>query len=154
LTRGFVATVDKADYESLTQCKWTTLVTGGKAYAIRSHKGRTILMHRQIMNPPPGMVVDHIDGNGLNNRRGNLRICTRRQNVCNSRPRRSRSKYKGVRYEKRRRTWVAEITHLGRKIYLGSFASETTAAEAYDHKAKELFGHFAKPNFPDGTRQE
>jgi hypothetical protein len=87
LTKGLYAIVDAADYEWLSKYKWTALIVGDKAYAIRSHKGKTILMHREIMQPPPGMVVDHINGVSLNNRRCNLRVCTPLQNRYNSRPR-------------------------------------------------------------------
>jgi len=148
LTKGLFAIVDAADYEALSQYKWTALVTGGKTYAIRNDKGKTILMHRQIMKPPKGMVVDHIDGNGVNNSRANLRTCTRQQNLCNTRPRGGRSQYKGVRYDKRRKKWIAEITHQGKKHYLGAFDDELEAAQAYDVKAAELFGPYARLNFP------
>ena len=148
LTKGLFATVDAADYEALSQYKWTALVTGEKVYAIRSHQGKTILMHRQIMNPPKGMVVDHINGNGANNCRANLRTCTRQQNLCNTRPRGGRSQYKGVRFDKRRKKWIAEITYKGKKHYLGAFTNEIEAAQAYDAKAAELFGPYARLNFP------
>ena len=105
-------------------------------------------MHSQIMNALEGMVVDHIDGNGTNNRRTNLRLCTRAQNLYNSRPRASRSQYKGVRFDKRTGKWIAEITHRGRKHYLGAFDNEIEAAQAYDRKAGELFGPYARLNFP------
>ena len=149
LTKGYFATVDAADYEALSQYKWTALVTGSKVYAIRAEKGKTILMHREIMNAPDDRVVDHIDGNGTNNRRANLRVCTRAQNLYNSKPRPSRSQYKGVRYDKRKQKWVAEITHRGKKHYLGSFNEEIQAAKAYDPQARQLFGPFAHLNFPD-----
>lgn len=148
LTQGYLALVDADDFEWLNQYKWTALVTGGNVYAIRNEKGKVILMHREIMQPPKGMVVDHIDGHGWNNLRLNLRTCTRRQNLCNTRPRGGRSQYKGVRYEKRREKWIAEITHKGKKHYLGAFDDEIEAAKAYDRKAVELFGEFARLNFP------
>jgi len=148
LTKGLFAIVDASDYEWLSRYKWTALVTAGKTYAIRSHKGKTILMHRQIMNPPKGMVVDHIDGHGVNNSRTNLRTCTRQQNLCNTRPRGGRSQYKGVRYDKRRKKWIAEITYKGKKRYLGAFDDELEAAQAYDAKARQLFGPYARLNFP------
>ncbi len=153
LTKGLFATVDAADYEWLSQYKWTALVTGGKVYAIRSEKSMTILMHRQIMNPPRGMVIDHINGNGANNCRCNLRTCTCQQNLCNTRPRGGRSKYKGVRYDKRRNKWIAEIYHKGKRYYLGSFDNEIEAARAYDAKAADLFGPYARLNFPDEATQ-
>lgn len=149
LTKGYYATVDAADFERLNKYKWTALVTGSKVYAVRNEKGKTILMHRQILNAPPDKVVDHIDGTGLNNRRLNLRLCTKQQNLYNSRPRAARSQYKGVRYEKRAGKWIAEITHKGKRYHLGSFDDEIAAAKAYDRKARRLFGPYARLNFPD-----
>lgn len=149
LTRGYFAVVDAADYAWLSRYKWTALVAGSKVYAIRAHKGKTILMHREIMQPPDGLVVDHIDGNGLNNRRSNMRACTREQNLYNSRPRNKRSKHKGVRYCEERDNWIAEITRRGHKFHLGTFDDEIEAARAYDRRAVELFGAFARLNFPD-----
>ncbi len=149
LTKGLYAIVDAADYEWLSRYKWTALVVGSQAYAIRSHKGKTILMHREIMQPPPGMVVDHINGNGVNNRRCNMRVCTPQQNRYNSRPRTKKSKYKGVRFDEQTGRWFAEITHNGVKYHLGTFDDEVEAARAYDRKAVELQGPFARLNFPD-----
>jgi len=149
LTKGLYAIVDAADFEWLNRYKWTTLSAGDKAYAIRSHKGKTILMHREIMQPPPGMVVDHINGLSVNNRRCNLRVCTPQQNHFNSRPRAKKSKYKGVRFDKDSGKWYAEITHCKIKYHLGTFEDEIEAARAYDRKAVELQGPFARLNFPD-----
>jgi len=106
-------------------------------------------MHREIMQPLPGLVVDHIDGNGFNIRRGNMRNCTNQQNMQNLRKSpRAGSRYKGVYYDKRRRTFSAKICHNGRSHHLGTFATEVEAAKAYDRKALELFGEFARLNFP------
>jgi hypothetical protein len=149
LTKGYYTTVDAADFERLNKYKWTALVTGSKVYAIRSEKGKTILMHREILNAPPDKVVDHIDGTGLNNSQLNLRLCTKQQNLYNSKPRAARSPYKGVRYEKRTAKWIAEITHQGKRHHLGSFANEIAAAHAYDRKAQKLFGPYARLNFPN-----
>jgi len=105
-------------------------------------------MHRLIMNAPEGLVVDHIDRNGLNNRKCNLRLCTKAQNVQNSRPRRNRSsKYKGVFWNKLNKKWSASIHKGDKRIYLGGFDDEIEAALAYDRKAAELFGEFAYLNF-------
>lgn len=150
LTKGKYAIVDAADYKWLSRYKWTALVTGGKVYAIRACKGKTILMHREIMKPARGLVVDHIDGNGLNNCRSNLRVCTRQQNLYNSRPRAKKSKYKGVRYCDQKDNWIAEATLRGHKHHLGTFRDEVEAARAYDRKAAELFGKYARLNFPQG----
>ena len=149
LTRGLFATVEAADYERASRYKWCALDGGGKQYACRTERGRTILMHRFLLDPPRGMVVDHIDGNGLNNRRGNLRICTQRQNTRNSRPRGQASRYKGVRWDKSRQRWLTAIYDGNRHIHIGRFDDEAEAARAYDRKAVELFGEYAYLNFPD-----
>ena len=149
LTRRMVAIVDAADYEWLSRHRWFAKGKEGKYYAGRSVRGKIIMMHREIMKAPPGMVVDHIDGSGLHNCRRNMRVCTRQQNLCNTRPRGGRSQYKGVRWETRRNKWVAEITCKGKRYYLGYFDDEIEAAKAYDRKARELFGPFARLNFPD-----
>jgi len=149
LTQGKFAIVHAEDYEWLSQYKWCALKThDNKFYAVRRKNNKTIIMHRQIMNAPAGLVVDHIDGNGLNNRRTNLRICTQAQNIHNSRPRRNRSsKYKGVFWNKTNKKWIVTIHKGDKRIYLGGFDDEIEAALAYDRKATELFGEFAYLNF-------
>jgi hypothetical protein len=151
LTRGKFAIVDAADYERLNRYRWNAFESGGKIYARRSVPGGTVLMHREIMNAPPGMVVDHIDGNGLNNRRNNLRLCTPQQNEHNKPPRGGRSRYKGV-YPHGDK-WEARIKHNGRTHHLGLFDDETEAARARDRKARELQGPFAYLNFPEDARR-
>jgi len=144
---GVYAYVDAADYEWLNQWHWWASVSG---YALRREKGKYIFMHRQIMQPPPGQVTDHISGNKFDNTRANLRNTTPGQNLLNKRKRHgTNSMYKGVGYDKRRRHWFARIACGKRSFYLGQFDSEVEAARAYDRKAVELFGEFARPNFPD-----
>jgi hypothetical protein len=150
LTRGLWAVVDAADYQWLSRYRWCVKSgRSGKFYAGRSEGGRFIMMHRQIMQPPPGMVVDHIDGNPLNNRRCNLRICTLAQNARNRRPMPSTSGFVGV-YPSRKK-WSARITYRGRVLNVGLFDDKVTAAKARDRKARELFGEFAYLNFPEET---
>jgi len=151
LTQGKVTIVDAEDYKRLSKDKWYAANTGGKFYACRSIKQRTISMHREIMGEPKGMFVDHIDGNGLNNRRSNLRVCTPAQNVQNRRCMGGSSGYKGVSFIKRDNKWKAEITLNRRRIHIGHFADEISAAKAYDRKAAELFGEFAYLNFAKGS---
>jgi hypothetical protein len=148
LTRGLWAIVDEADYERLSRYHWIASPSGGgKIYARRNTKTGTILMHREIMNAPPGMCVDHKDRNTLNNHQDNLRVCRPDQNEHNKAPRGRKSRFKGV-YPRGDR-WYAMLKHKGKLYYLGTFANEIEAAKARDRKAYELEGEFAYLNFPD-----
>jgi hypothetical protein len=150
LTRGKFAIVDAEYYDRLNQYKWHAQKGGQTYYARRQEKGKLIIMHRLITNAPKGLFVDHRNHNGLDNRRENLRLCTRLQNARNRLPRRQGiSKYKGVTWNKRRKKFIAAISLGGKKQYLGAFDSEIDAAKAYDKKARELFGEFAYLNFPE-----
>jgi hypothetical protein len=149
LTKGKVAIVDAEDYEWLSKYKWHAVDTGGKFYAYRCRNKRSISMHRMIMGEPKGKVVDHRDGNSLNNRRSNLRICTAAENQRNRRFTGGVSRYKGVCFVKKLNKWRTEITFDGRQIHIGLFKDEISAGKAYDKKAKELFGEFAYLNFPE-----
>ena len=152
LTQGKFAIVDAADYEWLSRYKWyTTNGHAGKCYAAYHRSGQPVLMHRLIMKPPPGFVIDHIDGNGLNNRRSNLRICTQAQNLRNRPGRAATSRFKGVSFDKRRHLWAACISDNDRTIHIGHFEDEIEAAFAYDLSAVALAGEFAYLNFPDIT---
>jgi hypothetical protein len=147
LTDGLYAYVDAADYDWLNQWNWHT-ASGG--YAARIEKGKIIYMHRQIMPPPPGKVVDHKDGNKANNCRCNLRICTPQQNRCNApRKARGRCQFRGVCHNNRRGTIWAQIKCGAKFYWLGRFPTEAEAARAYDRAALEVFGEFARPNFPE-----
>jgi hypothetical protein len=152
LTKGKFAIVDAADYEQVNAYKWCATGSGRRVYACCHRNGGHLSMHRFLMNPPSWLVVDHIDGNGLNNRRSNLRICTQQQNVHNSRPKGKSSQYKGVCRDKSKNTWVVWVRHNGRNHYIGRFRDEIDAARAYDRKAYELFGEFAWLNFPEELR--
>ncbi len=152
LTKGKYAIVDTADYERVARYRWCVSGTRRRAYACCCMNGKTISLHRFLTNAPKGMVVDHIDGNGLNNRQGNLRVCTQRQNIYNSRPRGKASRFKGVGWDKRHNKWVAGIRYYGKNIYLGLFQDEAEAARAYDRKAYALFGEYAYLNFPEEIR--
>jgi hypothetical protein len=145
LTGGGYAYVDAVDYEGLNQWTWHL----EKGYAARFDKRKTIFMHRQIMRPPKEMVVDHLDGNKVNNCRLNLRVCTCAENNRNrGKHSDAYSAYKGVTYNKAKHKWVAKCYYHGEPIWLGYFDSEVEAARAYDRKAVELFGEFARLNFP------
>lgn len=93
-----------------------------------------------------GQIVDHINGNGLDNRRENLRLATARENALNSRPRKGRSKFKGVYLDTLRGNWYVQIRAKGRGRYVGSFWSELDAARAYNKAALEHYGEFARLN--------
>jgi hypothetical protein len=155
LSRGQTAIVDDIDYTDLSQFKWYLdsqglYVVHGIPYNGKQTKES---MHRRILGAQPGQDVDHINHNGLDNRRENLRLCTRSQNNANMKKHGSTSsKFKGVVWRKARTKWIAQIIHREdhkrRHTYLGSFKNEEDAARAYDRAAKELFGEFALLNFP------
>jgi hypothetical protein len=145
LSNGFYAYVDTADYEWLSQYTWYSR----EGYAARTRHGRIIYMHREIMQPPKGMVVDHADGSRTNNCRFNLRVCTRTENQRNTRGKTgSASTFKGVSYNKRRHKWCAKCEFAGRVHKRGYFDHDVEAARVYDRMAVEYFGEFARLNFP------
>jgi hypothetical protein len=150
VTQRKFAIVDTEDYGWLNKYKWFVFCQNPTCYAGRTgvNSNRHILMHREILNCPPDLVVDHINHNGLDNRKQNLRICTRSQNNRNRRPQGKTSRYKGVCRDKRRDKFVARIYLNGKQIHLGYFDDEIAAAKAYDKAARELFGQFAYLNFP------
>lgn len=140
-----VALVDDEDYDRLMQHSWY-LQSGRYAAATFGNRGH--LMHRVILGNPDMPHIDHIDGNGLNNQKSNLRACTASQNQHNRRPKNNRrSRYKGVTV-RGQRAFCAEIRLDGRSTHLGYFRTEEEAARAYDETARERFGEFARLNFP------
>ncbi len=146
LTDGGYAYVDAADYEWLNQWRWHMCSDG---YAGRWEKGKRIYMHRQILEPPKGMVVDHVDGSRANNCRANIRVCTRAQNIHNKRKcTGSRSRFKCVYYSKKLGKWYSRCWFNGRDRRIGYFDTEIEAARAYDRQAVAWFGEFARLNFP------
>lgn len=150
LSRGMVAVVDDDDYEWLSRYKWTLQIRPSKRqtryYAGRLErtdgKTRMVYMHRAIMRASEGACVDHIDRDGLNNRKSNLRKCDHSQNGANANKGPGyTSKYKGVcRHQGK---WAAYIRCREEHRCLGRFETEEDAAKAYARAAKELFGDFA-----------
>lgn len=149
LTRGYVALVDDADAELVSQYRWHPKLDRNITYAqsttrVTEAPKTTIRMHRLILGATPGVEVDHINHDGLDNRRSNLRLCTRSQNMRNIRLIQvSTSGIKGVYWNKQHQKWRAQIMVEGKKIYLGSFASAEEAGDAYRAAAEQHFGDFA-----------
>jgi hypothetical protein len=151
LPSGVDTFVDDEDYDYLMQFNWQERKGHSTSYVKRSSKinnrGITNYMHREIMKPGPGLVVDHIDGNGLNNCKSNLRIATHRDNLRNSRGHTdSEIRFKGVTLQSRKRKYLVRIRVDNKDIYLGLFEDEIQAAKAYNEAAIKYFGEFARLN--------
>lgn len=152
LNNGRVALVDDEDFDALTNIKWVVTPKGGTAYArgyvrVRGVGVIAVLMHRYILDPPGKYVVDHINGDGLDNRRENLRACTHTENLQNMRKLGGSSSYRGVHWDSRRERWVASIRVSGKKTSIGAFEDEVQAAKAYDEVCRKTRGQFARCNF-------
>lgn len=152
LTQGLYALVDGEDYEELNQFKWSFSQMRNLKYAMRGScvggKRKTIYMHRQILNPPHNIHIDHDNGCGLDNRRANLRLATSAQNLWNQRKITTAfsSKYKGISWVQRDKRWRVSIMCNGKRKYIGSFVSEADAAKAYNEVAQKYYGKFARLN--------
>ena len=156
LSQGRFTLVDDEDYDWLNHWKWSAALNykTGKYYAQRNEVNelgliRPVLMHRVIMGAAKGQLIDHKNGNSLNNCRYNLRPCTNSQNMANHGPQvNNTSGYKGVAWNKINKRWIAQIAIMRKITYLGTFTDKADAARAYDKKAYELFGEFAYCNLP------
>ncbi len=156
LTRGKAATIDSDDYLRVAGYQWrANKARGGHIYYAMANlprrEGRRscVLLHRIVANAPDEVEIDHIDGDGLNCRRNNLRRATRQQNACNRRRRRNfASRFKGVLRAETRNRWIAKIRANNRAYYLGTFDSQEEAARAYSDAAIELHGEFAQSSSP------
>jgi hypothetical protein len=152
---GRFAIVEPTDYYRLNNFHWCINVSRRNIYAVRlvltdNWQLKKVRMHREIMNAPDGLLVDHKNGKTLDNRRANLRLATHSQNMCNK-PKtstKSTSQFRGVHSDKRKGRWVAKIQINRKRIWLGYFDNEIEAARAYDQAAMKYHGEFAHLNIP------
>jgi hypothetical protein len=154
LSEGKWTLVDSADYYWLNTFKWLVYGTGNNLYAVRNrliapNETRPVYMHRVIMNPPPGLLVDHKNNDSLDNRRQNLRFATPSENMLNRRKKKNcTSQYRGVWLLSHNGKYESQTSYRGKKIWLGWFDSEVEAARAYDRAVLKYHGEFARLNFP------
>jgi hypothetical protein len=147
LSNGKTAIVDDIDFPTLNKYKWSFHGKYAHRVEIIGGKQKHIYMHRDIMAFPVGCDIDHINGNKLDNRKSNLRICTRSQNNANmGKPSNNTSGYKGVSWDKRANKWVARLNSNGKLQWSKHFDNKIDAAKAYNSVILEVFGQFAKLN--------
>jgi hypothetical protein len=140
LSQGFVAVVDDEDYPLVSKLNWYY----NQGYA-KNKPG--LSMHRLITGAKQGQIVDHRDGDGLNNTRSNLRLCTQAENARNRKMQSNNSSgYKGVYWDRSKKKWTAQISYDRRYHNLGSFDSVEEAAVAYNTVALDVYGEFARIN--------
>lgn len=150
LTRDQTTVIDLEDFKTLRNFKWfaqSQNQRGGKErfVAARKEYGGTILMHRQIMQAPDGLDVDHINMDPLDNRRANLRVCTRSQNKANAgKHRDNTSGFTGVNWNTTAKAWAARLGLNGKKVFLGYFNTPEEAAKAYNAAKVKYFGDFSQ----------
>ena len=148
LTQGKVTIVDDEDFDELNKYKWCISASG---YAVRNRSrkiGKILLyMAKEILPCSTGIVVDHINGNKLDNRKKNLRRCTQAENSRNRHSTGGFSGIRGVTWHPQSRKWRALIMLNGKSVHIGLFEIKEDAGRAYDKKSKELFGEFCSPNF-------
>jgi hypothetical protein len=155
---GKYAIVDMVDVPNVTGIIWALTENGGCEYAVGYGElapQRGIRMHRLILGTPDDLEVDHIDGNGLNNCRSNLRHVTRSQNLQNTRKRKNKktSQYRGVSLISGSTLWTAHISIDGKPTSIGRFLTAEDAARAYDEVARIHYGEFGRYNFPEEGEQ-
>lgn len=153
LTKGYEAIVDAKDLEFLSWWSWYACEKPTSTYAMANGGGKNVKMHRLLLSAPDGLDVDHINRNGLDNRRTNLRLATRAQNLHNSRGHSdSKSGLKGTTFIRAKNRWKAQIMVRGKLHHLGSgFKTAEEAHEAYRIAAKKLHGEFALLSLQDGV---
>jgi len=153
-TQGKVAFIDDADADLVSSYKWYAVLSDRTWYArttiTAEGKRRGLYMHRLIMGQPLGLQVDHIDRDGLNNRRDNLRLATNAQNRTNQRINaKNTSGYRGVHWSKQAKKWMAQTEHLGKHIHFGCYDNPVDAAKAYDKGMRAIHGPHCHSNFPE-----
>lgn len=151
LTKGLIALVDDEDFDRINEHKWFSNNGYGARHVRQEPYGqKCIYMHREVLNVPDDVEIDHINLVRSDNRKQNLRTATSLQNKRNKRPEKSgTSGYKGVSLNKRAGKWIAYIMVNYHQIHLGYFDTPEEAAHAYDAAAKKRFGEFAWLNFPE-----
>lgn len=146
LAKGLTAIIDKEDYELVSPYRWN-FNNGAVTTNIVSGNGKrtTLKMHRLILGLPPNRpIVDHINGNQLDNRKSNLRVCDHSSNLMNrGKNRNNKSGYKGVFWSKAAKKWAAQVSVKGKKYHLGLYDSPTEAHKAYIEKSKEVHKEFS-----------
>lgn len=143
-TNGTEFIISKEDYEFVCCHKWA--ISGN--YLQSCIGGKRVWLHRMLLDAPKGFDVDHVDMNGLNNKRTNLRLCSRSENMRNSKSRLGTSKYKGVCWDVQANKWMAYInTAPYKRRHLGLYASELLAASAYNEAALKYHGEYARLNY-------
>jgi len=143
LTQGYSAIVDDDDYESLSKHSWITVFDGKQRYAKTRINGIDIKMHRMILNPSSDKYVDHMNENGLDNRRSNIRVCSPSENMMNrGSPKNNTSGYKGVTFSKKSGKWQSQIASHGKRYFLGYYETPELAYEVYLNECKRLHGNF------------
>lgn len=148
LTKGYEAVIDAADVPLVAAFSWHAFVQPHTVYAGRgafNQRPATVMLHRALLGADSGLDVDHIDNDGLNNRRANLRFATRSQNMCNSRtPSNNKSGFKGVSWHKASNRWRAQLGFSGEKYHLGYFEMPEAAYAACVSAREQLHREFAK----------
>lgn len=150
-----IVLVDWREYSKVKDYGWY-LSKDSHSYYLKANKGGSSISYHNFCYGSEGYLVDHIDGNSLNNLRSNIRVCTPSQNQANQKlqSKSKSSQFKGVTFNKLKNKWIAQIGYEGNRIYLGQFESEKEAALKYDEAAIYYFGSFAKTNLVSVNREE